>query len=232
MKKFTDFGNQNDLYELKPGWVVRIPPWFTQMDMAKWRFDPVTIGIVMLGVGTAIQMKGTLEQGKEAKKIANARAAVDIENAKAVRRTSVEEAKIKKARGRRLLATQKSVAAAAGVMINVGSPLVIAAETRDIIADDVGFILERGRAETGFFESSAAIETARGEAALRKSKWDAISQGLTGFGSIAFMGTQGGTFKGSSGGSVLANQSLQGPAGLTNRALNSRVSSGGFTMRA
>ncbi len=214
MKKFTDFCDQNDLYELKPGWVVRVPPWFTQMDMAKWRFDPFTIGIILMGVGTVVGMKATLEQGKEAKKIANARAAVDLENAKAVRRASVEEAKIKKVKGRRLLATQRSVAAASGVLINVGSPLVIAAETRDIIADDVGFILERGRAETGFFESSAAIETARGEAALRKSKWDAISQGLTGFGSIAFMGAQAGTFKGSSSSPVFRDPANARPGAL------------------
>ena len=55
---------------------------------------------------------------------------MDEQNAVAVREASVEKARIEGERGRRLLATQKVTAAAGNIRINVGSPLVIEAETR------------------------------------------------------------------------------------------------------
>lgn len=146
--------------------------------------------------GTVAGISGTLQEGKEAEELAKARAKIDLDNAEATRRASVEEARIEKEKGRRTLATQKSQAAASGIRINVGSPLVIAAETRSIIAKDVGFILERGRVRSDAFRSSAAIEIATGKAIRRKSKFDAISQGLLGFGTIANIGLDAGLFGG------------------------------------
>ena len=154
------------------------------------RFDPITLAIIAVGAGTAISVAGTIQQGKQAEKIGKARAEIDRRNAEQARKASVEKARVKKEKGRRILATQKSQAAAGGIRINVGSPLVIATETRDIIAKDIGFILESGRAESSFFRSSAALEIATGKAAKRQSKFSALSQGLLGFGSIAFLGSQ------------------------------------------
>lgn len=158
------------------------------------RFDPITLAVIAMGAGTGIGIANTLKGGKQTEKIANARAEIDIQNAEAARRSSVEKSKIKGERGRRLIETQKSTAAAGGVRINVGSPLVIEAQTRADIATDIGFILERGRTESNFYRSRAAVERATGKAARRKSKWDAISQGLMSAGSIAFMGSQAGMF--------------------------------------
>ena len=152
------------------------------------RYDPLTLARIATGAGTGLQIAGTLKAGKQAEEIAEVRAKIDIQTAEAVREAAVEEAKIKAERGRRVIEAQKSQAAAGGIRINVGSPLVIAAETRDIIAQDVGFILERGREEERFFRTRAGIERAVGKAAKRKSRFDAISQGLLSFGSIAFMG--------------------------------------------
>jgi len=150
------------------------------------------LALAAIGGGTGMQVAGTLKEGKQAEKIAEARAAIDLKNAEATRKTSVEEAKIRGERGRRLLAEQQGAAAAGNIRINVGSPLVIAAQTRADIAKDIGFGLERGRAQSDFYRSQAALEIATGKAARKKSKWDAISQGIGGFGSMAFMGTQGG----------------------------------------
>jgi len=161
----------------------------------KYRFDPLTLSLAAAGAGTAVSIAGTLQQGKQAEEIANERAAIDEKNAAAVRDASVEAATIKGERGRRLLAAQKSQAAAGGIRINVGSPLVIAAETRAAIAKDIGFGLERGRAEEEALLSSAALERRTGEQIRKRSVFNAISQGLSGFGSIAFMGTQAGIFK-------------------------------------
>lgn len=163
----------------------------------KNRYDPITLTVLALtatGIGTAVGIGQTLKQGKEAEKISKARAQIDLENAEAVRRQSVEEARIEKEKGRRLLATQKVTAAAGGIRINVGAPLVIEAETQADIAKEVGFILERGRAGEGAFRSSAAIEIAVGKSLRRRSKFDAISQGLLGFGAIAMGASSAGLF--------------------------------------
>lgn len=159
------------------------------------RFDPMTLAMTGMVAGTTMGVMGTLEEGKQAEKIAQQRATIDIQNAEAARRASVEEAKIKKERGIRFLEGQKATAAARGIRLNVGVPLVIEAQTRADIAKDIGFTLERGREGERFYRSRAAIETAVGKAKRKRSKWDAISRGLSGFGSIAMMGTRTGLEK-------------------------------------
>jgi len=153
------------------------------------------LALGMMAGSTIAGMKGTLEEGKHAEEIAKARAAIDIKNAEAVRDASVEKARLQKEKGRRLLATQKSQAAAGNIRTNVGAPLVIEAQTRADIAKDVGYILETGREEADFYRSRAALEIATGKALRRKSKYSALSQGLGGFGRIAIMGQDAGIWK-------------------------------------
>ncbi len=162
----------------------------------RYRFDPVItpLAIGVVGVGTVQGIMNTRQEGKDAKKLADQRAAIDEANAEAARTASVEKAKITGERGQRLLATQKSEFAAGNVRINVGAPLVIETETRDVIARDVGFVLEFGRAESDFLRSSAAIERATGKVAKRQSRFSAIAQGLEGFGSIALLSRKAGLF--------------------------------------
>ena len=90
----------------------------------RMRFDPIVsaplltkLAVGTMVAGTAAGVAGTLQEGKQAEKIAKQRAAVDIESAKATRRASVEEAGIKQERGRRFLETQKGAAAAGGIRI-------------------------------------------------------------------------------------------------------------------
>ena len=157
------------------------------------RYDPITL-LVMAVVGTAVGVGQTLQQGKRAEKIAKARAQIDLKNAEAVRRASVEEAAIEKERSVRSRAAAKASAAAGGIRINEGLPLVIDTQIAATAAKDIGFILERGRVEEGAFRSSAAIELAQGKALRRKSKFDALSQGLLGFGSLGLAASESGLF--------------------------------------
>lgn len=157
------------------------------------RYDPITL-LVMGGVGTAVGVGQTLEQGKRAEKIAKARAQIDLKNAEAVREASVEEATIEKERSVRSRAAAKAAAAAGGIRVSEGLPLVIDTEIAAATAKDIGFILERGRAEEGAFRSSAAIEIAQGKALRRKSKFDALSQGLLGVGSLGLAASGAGLF--------------------------------------
>jgi hypothetical protein len=143
--------------------------------------------LVIAGIGVAMQAASTMEQGKEAEKITKRRAVIDERNAVAVRDATVDEAKIRQERGRRILATQKSQAAAGGIRIDVGSPLVIEAETRANITQDIEFTLERGRAQATALRTGADIERELGKNIKRQAGFSAIGQSARGFGTIANM---------------------------------------------
>lgn len=156
----------------------------------KNRYDPLAIAISAAVVGTGIQVAGTLEEGRQTAQIRQARAAIDIENAEAVREAAVEEARIEREKGIRFKATQRAQAAAGGIRINVGAPLVIAAETEAVISKEIGFILQGGRVEEEAFRESARIEIATGKAAKKQSRLSALSQGLLGITNIALLGAK------------------------------------------
>lgn len=142
---------------------------------------------VIAAVGVGMQALGTMEQGRQAKKISDRRAVIDERNAVAVREATVDEAKIRQERGRRILATQKSLAAAGGISIDVGSPLLIEAETRANLSQDLEFVLERGRVESRALRTGASIERQLGRNIKRQAGFAAIGQGARGFGTIANM---------------------------------------------
>ena len=161
------------------------------------RYDPITLSVLAItaaGIGTAVGVGQTLQQGRQVEKIAEARAQIDLEDAKAVRKSSVEEATIEKERSVRARATATAAAAAGGIRINEGLPLVIDTQIAAATAKDIGFILERGRVTEGAFRSSAALEIAQGKALKRKSKFDALSLGLLGGASLGLSASQAGLF--------------------------------------
>lgn len=150
---------------------------------AKKVLTPQNLGLLVAGV----EAGGVLRRGREAEDIAEQRAAIDIANAEAVRRASVERAKILAERGERLKARQKAQFISGNIRTNVGVPLLVEAQTqRDIIAD-IGFDLETGRAETGRFLSSAAIERRIGKAKKKRSRFEAIGVGAKR--GLSFLGT-------------------------------------------
>ncbi len=145
------------------------------------RYDPVTLLALTGAVSTGIGVAQTLEEGKQAERIAERRAEIDLENAEAVRESAVEEATIEKERSVRARASAKAAAAAGGIRINQGLPLVIDTQIAAATAKDIGFILQRGRVTAEAFRSSARIEIAQGKALRRKSRFDALRLGLQGF---------------------------------------------------
>jgi len=154
---------------------------------------PALIGLMAVGVG--MQVMGTLQAGKETQEIANARASVDMLNAKYARANAAEQAKIQGEKGQRFMATQKADFAAAGIKVNEGVPLVVAAQTNEDIHKDIGFTLMQGEQQYNLLRSSAGMERAIGAMEKRQSVWNAISTGIGGFGSMAYMGYQAGMFK-------------------------------------
>ena len=141
---------------------------------AKEVLTPQNLGVIAGG----LQIGGILKQGKASEELANQRAGVDLANAEAVRRSSVERAKILAERGERLKARQKSQAISGGIKTNVGVPLLIEAQTRADITKDIGFDLETGRVESEQLRGSAEIEKDIGRFKKKKSRWDAVGVGV------------------------------------------------------
>jgi hypothetical protein len=61
---------------------------------------------------------------------------------------------------------------------------------------DISFILEGGEQQSNNYLASAQYERNAGKAALKQSKMSAWAKGITGAGSIAFMGYSGGLWGG------------------------------------
>lgn len=175
---------------------------------------PLAMGGMAAGTGLSIggQLsagRAAAEEGKNAQRIANARAMIDLENsrlamenARIARERAVAKAGILGEEGVKLKAKQKGIFAAGNIRLNVGAPVVVEAQTNADIAADMGYILDEGRQQTalyerqaGIYKYSAGIEKMiganalqRGKAAKKQSKWGALATGLQGFGSLAMMG--------------------------------------------
>ena len=150
-----------------------------------------------MAAGTTMSIYGAREEGKAAQELANARAAIDIEQAKYARKRSKEEAGIHAEEGKRFLAKQKALYAASNVRTDVGAPLLIKAKAKSDIVRDIEYILEGGEFEALGYEQSAAYERAYGKSVKKQSRLSAWSKALQGYGSLAYLGYEGGLFSGS-----------------------------------
>jgi len=158
--------------------------------------DPITAVAVGASVfGTLSSAANQRRQGREAQKLANQRAAVDLADAEAVEKQTREAARLELERGRKLLKSQKAGFAAGNVRVDVGSPLVVAAQTRADIARDVGYIFERGTTQASRFRQSAKFERKYGKTLRTQAKWAAVSTLFQGFGSLGFRAKDAGFFK-------------------------------------
>jgi len=166
--------------------------------------------IAMAG-STTFGVMSRLREGKEAQEIANARAAVDMADSAAVARRTLEAAKLKRRRGAEAIASQKVRTAAGGIRVDTGSPLVVEAQMRADIHKDIDFILETGATQRQRFFGSARLEKERGRKLRRQSMWDAVTTGLRGAASIAYLGYEAGDGATQYGSSRLGALGVTGP---------------------
>ncbi len=141
--------------------------------------------------GTAMGISGTLQQGRTAEELGKARAEADRANAIAAEETAFERAKLVKQESKRLIKTGQAKSFASGTK---GLPTSVIADIRAEAAKDISFIMKGGRTTGSFLRHRAAFSEASGKAARKQSVWSGISQGISGFGSIAMMGKQAGWF--------------------------------------
>ena len=168
------------------------------------------IAAAMMAIGTGSQMIGQYQQGKAEQKISNARAQIELMNAEQAQKRAMEAAKIKAEQGQKLMARQKAAFAASNIRVDVGSPLVLEAQTRADVLKDIGYILDEGEMARVSHMNAAGMEKAYGRMRKRQSLWDMIGTGGKGFGSLYSMGGNAGWW-GGSGGSVSSSSSGVAP---------------------
>ena len=166
---------------------------------------PLLIGAVATTGGLSIMAQR--QAGKDAKAASEAEAAnlqIQAENA---RLAAEEEAKNRQDEGRHFLATQQAESAAGNIKINVGAPLVIAADTRNILAREKGYILKRGRDEAASLNYQARMALAVGKNAKRNANMGAIATGVGTGASIGAIGYSAGWWGNKGGSSPFSPQS-------------------------
>lgn len=119
--------------------------------------DPITLGMVAMGgmsaVGTAMQVKGTIDQADTYSRladidtrVANQNADYALEQGDLSQQAGYEQAKEIRREGGRLLSEQRAIVGGSGVKVDTGSPLLLAAETARNIELDALTTEYEGRA--------------------------------------------------------------------------------------
>jgi hypothetical protein len=208
--KYDLFTNETDLYEMRPGWVVRLVPGENPL-MSRYRHPPAVM-IAMVVAGTAVQMYSQYQQGKQAEEIAEKNAAMMRNQAMQQEDRGDQEAQmaqdraaLKAKQAKAFGEEQQQELATGNIRLGVGLSTVIEADTEEKAAQEVGFIMDEGynrrRALYGEAQASrmkADIFEQQGENARTNSYWSMGATALKGLGSLAFMGSQAGWFGGSS----------------------------------
>ncbi len=130
--------------ELKPGWVVLLPYPMTMMEMAKWRFDPVTVALVV--GGTVLQAQAAKNQADTQEGIAKFNAQVKEQEAEQRRIAGKARADAIRKDTRRSLSRARTQTAKSGFTPE-GSPLLKELEIAEVGALDA--LTERFNTEIG-----------------------------------------------------------------------------------
>ncbi len=176
--------------ELKPGWVIRVPHGMTMMELARYRFDPITIALVTaaaVGTVSAVQQgRAARAQGDFQEKIAFRNAEEARKAAEGQREAAAEAAIEQERRGKALKGRQRALFAKSGVELR-GSPLAVLVETAQDLEADRLEILRQGaigasslEAQAGIIQAQGTAAKARGRATQRASVLSAIGTGASG----------------------------------------------------
>lgn len=147
--------------------------------------DPVTLGVIALGVGlagTAMSAGGQLAAGRAQKAGYNYNARVAEADATVARQKAAREEEIHREKLGRLMGTQRAVFGAAGVDIGEGTPLSIMVDTAFQGEREAEFIKYGGEVEATKSLNEARMQRFYGKQASKASRIGAGSTFLTGLG--------------------------------------------------
>lgn len=184
--------------ELKPGWIIRVPPGMNMMQLARYRFDPVTLAIIAVSVAGGLQAVSQVQQGKAARAQGEAQAAIANRNAilaerqaAAEKTAAAEAAKAQTREGEELLARQRALFAKGGVVAK-GTPLSVIADTATTLEADRLTLLREGAVRASQATGQADVFRLQGSAAKAKGRAASRASKLAAAGTIlSTVGTAG-----------------------------------------
>lgn len=155
------------IIELKPGWYIKVPFFFTRGDLYRSRFDPVTLAI--MGTGMALSTYSTLQGGKEAARAGKFQQQQFEAEAQAELMAGGEEALLKRKEGQRLAASQIAAFSASGSGL-VGSNLVVMAQSARNVEMDALTIERNAGVQATSLRQQGALARYEGQLARRNAR--------------------------------------------------------------
>jgi len=140
-------------------------------------------GLVLLAIGTAVQVSGQIKAGKAAKAAGEFNARVAEENAEAARLQAAEKERRFRISSRKLLGLTRARIGGSGVAFD-GSVLDVLEETVSNAELDALTIRHAGEVSALAFLNQASVERFKGEAARRNANLKAVGTLLQGAGAI------------------------------------------------
>lgn len=183
------------IVELKSDWFIKLPYPMTEMEMARYRFDPITLTFLVLaatatGVGTYMAMDAAKQQAKSQEEINKYNAKMAEQEAEAKRRRGQQEVDILQERKERMLSSSKASTAKSGIL-SAGAPLLIDIESAENVAFDV--TTTRYNTEVGVNQSlnEAQLYRFQAKSAKRQGKLASNAALWSGIGQMASLGYMG-----------------------------------------
>lgn len=187
------------IIELKPDWYIRLPYPMTWMEMAQYRFDPLTIALI---AGIGLTAAGEVQAGrvgaaeaKSAQAIANYNAAVQEREATAIEARTGLEQRRQTEEAARGMGRLRAAFGIAGVVPTAGTPLQIQARQASEFEMENLMIGYRGVTEAARARSAAELERTQAKIYGYKAKTvrraaylKAGTTLLTGFGQMGMAG--------------------------------------------
>ena len=183
------------IIELNDNWAIRKPYWMTDMDMAHYRFDPITIALVVAG---SVQAYSSVQEGRAARQagkdqqaIAERNALLSERQAEAEQQAAAYAALQQEREGKALKGKQRAAYAKAGVLSR-GTPLSVLVETAENLEANRLNILREGAISAAQAKGQAGVYRAQGSAAKARGKAAGRAANLSAFGTIlSTVGTVG-----------------------------------------
>jgi hypothetical protein len=226
MRNISDFWDNPFYVELKPGWwTFKLPGEKFIGGLPKNPHAPAVPYIIYAAI-ISYSAYSQYQQGQQAKDLAEQRAEIEKQNALNAQKIAAEKARLEEEEGRKLIAKQSMIASASGIRSNVGSPLLIKAETiRDIAIEKENILKYEGEDVARNYRLRAAYERAYGRAQARTGTWNAVSSIMEGIGYAGMGAYKAGWFGGGNTGSGTTDLMGMGKIGSPYTSQTSGVNS-------
>jgi len=149
--------------------------------------DPVTLGVMALIGGSAIQASAQNQAGKDAKKFHEANAAIIKAESEAEARAEGEQAGLTRAEKARLAAQQNVRYAKSGVKAGTGTSLLVRQDSLARIEQQAQVLQDWGTFARDLGKSRSALEIAQGKSARKSGRLQAIGSLATGLGTAGML---------------------------------------------